>query len=137
MSGTNIAAVLPTARAINDCQLNEALLICFIIGRPPPSLCEINDHWNCAFVVLIIRHKKKIEYPLAAIGVLAHGSAHARPSTKPPIDTSGNLKKVRINFLAISGDSKHFLFFQQNKKIGNRPKGGSPKFLSTPNLFLL
>ena len=32
--------------------------------------------------------KKKI--PLAPMGVLAPGSAHARPSAQPPIDTSGN-----------------------------------------------
>ena len=28
--------------------------------------------------------------PLAPMGVLAPGSAHARPSARPPIDTSGN-----------------------------------------------
>ena len=52
------------------------------------------------------------------MGVLAPGSAHAWPSTQPPIDTSGkklalvsgrgvnkNEKKILINFLAISGDS--------------------------------
>ena len=31
-----------------------------------------------------------IKFPLAPMGVLAPGSAHARPSAKPPIDTSGN-----------------------------------------------
>jgi hypothetical protein len=30
------------------------------------------------------------EFPLAPMGVLALGSAHARPSARPPIDTSGN-----------------------------------------------
>ena len=30
------------------------------------------------------------EFPLAPMGVLAPGSAHARPSARPPIDTSGN-----------------------------------------------
>ena len=30
------------------------------------------------------------KFPLAAMGVLAPGSAHARPSAQPPIDTSGN-----------------------------------------------
>ena len=33
-------------------------------------------------------YKKGI--PLAPMGVLAPGSAHARPSARPPIDTSGN-----------------------------------------------
>ena len=30
------------------------------------------------------------KFPLAPMGVLAPGSAHARPSARPPIDTSGN-----------------------------------------------
>ena len=30
------------------------------------------------------------EFPLAPMGVLAPGSAHTRPSARPPIDTSGN-----------------------------------------------
>ena len=30
------------------------------------------------------------ENPLVPMGVLAPGSAHARPSAQPPIDTSGN-----------------------------------------------
>ena len=30
-----------------------------------------------------------IKFPLAPMGVLAPGSAHARPSAQPPIDTSG------------------------------------------------
>ena len=31
------------------------------------------------------------KFLLALMGVLAPGSAHARPSARPPIDTSGNL----------------------------------------------
>ena len=34
--------------------------------------------------------EKDEEFPLAPMGVLAPGSAHARPSARPPIDTSGN-----------------------------------------------
>ena len=30
------------------------------------------------------------KFPLAPMGVLAPGSAHSRPSARPPIDTSGN-----------------------------------------------
>ena len=30
------------------------------------------------------------QFPLAPVGVLAPGSAHARPSAQPPIDTSGD-----------------------------------------------
>ena len=31
------------------------------------------------------------KFPLAPMGVLVSGSAHARPSAQPPIATSGNL----------------------------------------------
>ena len=31
-----------------------------------------------------------LKFPLAPMGVLAPGSAHARPSAQPPIDMSGN-----------------------------------------------
>ena len=32
----------------------------------------------------------KEKFPLTTMGVLAPGSAHARPSAQPPIDVSGN-----------------------------------------------
>ena len=34
-----------------------------------------------------------IPYSIAPMGVLAPGSAHARPSARPPIDTSGNFSE--------------------------------------------
>ena len=34
--------------------------------------------------------RKEEKYQIAPMGVLAPGSAHARPSARPPIDTSGN-----------------------------------------------
>ena len=34
--------------------------------------------------------EKQQQFPIAPMGVLAPGSAHARPSAQPPIDTSGN-----------------------------------------------
>ena len=81
-----------------------------------------------------------MKIPLMPIGVLAHGSAHTRPSAQSPIDVSGNFpahvsaewpsnispspskkikkwgeanfpKKLRINFLAKSDNSKSFSFF--------------------------
>ena len=70
------------------------------------------------------------------MGALAIGSAHARPSAQAPIDTSGkfsaqvsvrgggNLTKLSINFLAISGNSKHFSFCFPTKKNKNRPPRG-------------
>ena len=36
-------------------------------------------------------HDKMQQFLLAPMGVLAHGSAHTRPSAQPPIDMSGNL----------------------------------------------
>ena len=43
--------------------------------------------------------------PLAPMGVLAPGSAHARPSTRPPIDTSGNFP---AHVSAITNKQKYF-----------------------------
>ena len=37
-----------------------------------------------------VAERKWREFPLAPMGVLAPGSAHAWPSARPPIDTSGN-----------------------------------------------
>ena len=34
--------------------------------------------------------QNRLKFPIAPMGVLAPGSAHARPSAQPPIDTSGN-----------------------------------------------
>ena len=39
------------------------------------------------------------------MGVLAPGSAHARPSAQPPIDTSGNFQK-KTNKIKNSGEKK-------------------------------
>ena len=39
---------------------------------------------------VLFSKKYTYEFPLAPMGVLAPGSAHARPSARPPIDTSGN-----------------------------------------------
>ena len=60
------------------------------------------------------------------MGALAPGSAHARPSAQAPIDTSGNFSEqvsggnhFLINFLAISGDFKHFSFYLEKKQPKN------------------
>jgi hypothetical protein len=42
---------------------------------------------NMDNINLLTRYYK---FPLAPMGVLAPGSGHARPSARPPIDTSGN-----------------------------------------------
>ena len=70
--------------------------------------------------------KNIVKIPLASMGVLAPRSAHARPSARPPIDTSGNLSahisgggggklsdSFLINFLAKLENSKHFSFFSK------------------------
>ena len=77
---------------------------------------------------------KLSDIPLAPMGDLAPRSEHACPAAQPPIDTSGNfpvhmsgrggknkLKHFLINFLAISGNSKHFSCFPK-KKGGGRKK---------------
>ena len=76
---------------------------------------------------------------MAPMGVLAPGSAHARPSAQSPIDTSahvweggGDLNNFPINFLAISGDSKHFSFFS-----GINPKKTTPHGTGVPPIICL
>ena len=72
------------------------------------------------------RHDKICAISACAMGVLAPGSAHARPSAQPPIDTSGNFSahisgggggklsdSFLINFLAKLENSKHFSFFSK------------------------
>jgi hypothetical protein len=44
------------------------------------------------WTALCVHQKWWIKIPLAPMGVLAPRSAHARPSARPPIDTSGNFQ---------------------------------------------
>ena len=37
-----------------------------------------------------VSYQIQYKFPLTPMGVLAPGSAHARPSAQPPIDVSGN-----------------------------------------------
>ena len=46
------------------------------------------------------------------MGVLAPGSAHARPSGSV---CEGEVKKIQIHFLAISGNSSTFRFLEKSK----------------------
>ena len=69
------------------------------------------------------RKRERKKFLLVPMGVLAPGSAHARPSARPPIDTSGNFSAHMsggVNcltvFLAKSENSKHFSFFS-NKTL--------------------
>ena len=38
--------------------------------------------------------RRSDQFPLTPMGVLAPGSAHARPSAQPPIDMSGNFRRM-------------------------------------------
>ena len=79
------------------------------------------------------------------MGVPTLRSAQARPSAQPPIETSGNfsvpvsggeqtnLKHFMINVIAISGDSKEFLFFPQKSTL--RGPGGVPQILFHPKTY--
>ena len=44
--------------------------------------------------------KKRLKIPLTPMGVLAPGSAHARLSAQPPIDTIGNFSAYLSEALA-------------------------------------
>ena len=47
--------------------------------------------WITADMESRLKVRKQTQFPLAQMGVLAPGSAHARPSAQPPIDSRGNL----------------------------------------------
>ena len=94
----------------------------------------------------INNNNKKRKFPLAPMGVLAPGSAQARPSAWPPIDTSGNFpahvsaespSNISPNpsevISEVSEPYDNFWNFQKEtlKKPKNAPpggQGGSPNF---------
>ena len=45
---------------------------------------------SCSAKPLVAHNTLGPKFPLTPMGVLAPGSAHARPSAQPPIDVSGN-----------------------------------------------
>ena len=55
--------------------------------------CLFNTHC-CVFVQWNL-----VIFPLALMGVLAPGSAHAWPSAQPPINTSGNFRQFKALFV--------------------------------------
>ena len=62
------------------------------------------------------------KFPLVPMGVLAPGSAHARPSAQPPIDTSRNFWRTCLQ-------SNLQIFQEKNIKSPPGGQGGSPIFL--------
>ena len=92
------------------------------------ELAGIVPDMDSSFVYLYKQFTIKIvKFPLAPMGVLASGCAHARPSAWPPIDTSGNfrhtclqsnlqnfekkLKKIKIAPQGARGWGSEFYFF--------------------------
>ena len=103
-----------------------------------PTICP---YWGLATAA-----RKEEEIPLAPMGVLAPGSAHARPSARPPIDTSGNFPahvsaESHSNISPNPSEVIHFCRSNKNlKKPKNHPPrgpgGGGPNFFFYPNFYL-
>ena len=103
----------------------------YIFGSPSKSPSKILESYDNPF--LEFRNggnsKKRIKYPLAPMGSLLPGLHTLDPPLSPPstlMETFWRtclgwgvkkLKQFLINFLAISGDSKHFLFLRQKNLI--------------------
>ena len=81
---------------------NQALLVFYIL-LPSCFLLTFTHFFNTGnnnvgmgaggdfnTIINLSSKQKDIIIPLSPMGVLAPGSAHARPSAQPPIDTSGN-----------------------------------------------
>ena len=69
---------------------------------------------ECSRCIVISEYTK---FPLAPMGVLTPGSAHARPSAQPPIDMSGNFP-AHVSAVTFK------IFKKKLKKTKNRPPGG-------------
>ena len=71
-------------------QQSKLHLVC-VISAHPPILFPLGSIWQyLRRFTKPTKIMKIIPPPLAPMGVLTPGSAHARPSAQPPIDTSGN-----------------------------------------------
>jgi hypothetical protein len=85
-------------------------------------------NWIFVGIGLVLVWLSFEKFPLAPMGVIAPGSAHARPSARPPIDTSGYFpapvsaewpsafKTVKILFLL---ESSYFCYLGAHAKIWN------------------
>ena len=69
--------------------LLESSYFCYLGAHAKFQIPTICPYWGLA-TAATTRKGKICKIPLAPMGVLAPGSAHARPSAWPPIDTSGN-----------------------------------------------
>ena len=61
----------------------------------------------CPCMGSLQKNKKCLEFPLTPMGVLALGSARARPSAQPPIDMSGNFP-AHVSAESPSKNLKHY-----------------------------
>ena len=103
-------------------------ILLFLLLRSPCKNVEPYDNPLLGFSNGGKKRKKKKrkiykKFPLAPMGVLAPRSAHARPSARPPIDTSGNFpppvsaewpsafKTVKI-FEGVGGVPEIFFFIE-------------------------
>ena len=145
----------------------KSFCICRLGAERPHKACAVTGtedlHWRkqkCVYGTVYFSYdsnswmkglieRKKVKFLLAPMGVLAPGSALLDPPLSPPwhqrkflAHVSGrggqqNLKTFLINFLAISGDSKHFfllLFLNlKNQTPGARRGTKSYFFLTKQN----
>ena len=72
----------------NDCSM--FIFHQFIEFKPTEGVTCNKPPSGIQQYLLITLDKLVLRFPLAPMGVLATWSAHARPSARPPIDTSGN-----------------------------------------------
>ena len=82
---------------------------------------------------------RKQEIPLAPMGVLAPGSAHARPSARPPIDTSGNFSGTRVCRVTfkISPNPSKKLLKKPKKSPPRGPGGGAGSNFFFTQIFII
>ena len=81
------------------------------------------------------------------MGVLAPGSVHARPSARPPIDTSGNFpayvtavspSNISPNpseVISEVSEPKDNFFFKKPKNAPKGPGGGGLQFFCMVNIY--
>jgi hypothetical protein len=61
------------------------VLVLFTLVKDDPFFSKVK-----MTIISFLQKKDLTTIPLAPMGVLAPGSSHAKPSARPPIDTSGN-----------------------------------------------
>ena len=122
-------------------------ILIFLVVRSPSKISESYDNPFLDFSNGG-NNKKRIKFPLAPMGSLLPGLHTLDPPLSPPstlMETFWRtclgwgvkkLKQFLINFLAISGNSKHFSVFSGKKPKQSPPgAGGVPRFFSLPQIL--